>query len=516
MRRFSIFLVVVALMAGVVGCAGPAEEEEEEPQYELTIDSTAGGQVTTPGEGTFAYTEGTAVNLVATPDECYHFVNWTASAGEFADANAAETTFTVPAQNAVVAANFALFAGGTGTEADPYQIEDWYQLSYVSNHLDSCFMLMDDLDSNSAGYEELASPTANEAKGWQPIGGWFCGTFDGQEYEIRNLFVDRPDEGYVGLFAAIDRGATINNIGVVNTTVTGGFLVGSLVGRSFGRVSNCYAEGMVTSVARVASNDSDGDGLPDDGYGLLAGGLVGTNDGRTVSNCHFRGRVTGYGFVGGLAGGNSGNVSNCYSNAEVTGSGRLVGGLLGHSGDGGTVSSCHATGTVTGGYEVAGLAGMNTGTISNCYASANVTGDHGVGGLAGVIGAIDNSGRKHGGIVSNCYSTGRVTGNYGFGGLIAGGLEYEGAAVNSSFWDIESSATTISGGGTWKTTAQMKNLTTFAGWNIVAVANPDARNPSYVWNIVDGETYPFLSWQPISWCSWSLDADGGTGQTVAT
>jgi hypothetical protein len=37
-----------------------------------------------------------------------------------------------------------------------------------------------------------------------------------------------------------------------------------------------------------------------------------------------------------------------------------------------------------------------------------------------------------------------------------------------------------------------------AGWNIVAVANPATRNPSYTWNIIDGQTYPFLSWQSVS------------------
>jgi hypothetical protein len=42
----------------------------------------------------------------------------------------------------------------------------------------------------------------------------------------------------------------------------------------------------------------------------------------------------------------------------------------------------------------------------------------------------------------------------------------------------------------------MRSIVTFssAGWNIIAVANPGVRNPSCIWNIVDGETYPFLSW----------------------
>jgi hypothetical protein len=54
------------------------------------------------------YTAGTVVNITAVAGRVYHFVNWTAPAGTFADANAAETTFTMPAQNVVVTANFAI------------------------------------------------------------------------------------------------------------------------------------------------------------------------------------------------------------------------------------------------------------------------------------------------------------------------------------------------------------------------------------------------------------------------
>jgi len=72
-------------------------------------------------------------------------------------------------------------------------------------------------------------------------------------------------------------------------------------------------------------------------------------------------------------------------------------------------------------------------------------------------------------------------------------------AVSNSFWDTDTSGQADSAGGTGKTTTQMKNIATFtgAGWDIVAVANPGTRNPSYIWNIVDDETYPFLSWQPV-------------------
>jgi len=71
--------------------------------------------------------------------------------------------------------------------------------------------------------------------------------------------------------------------------------------------------------------------------------------------------------------------------------------------------------------------------------------------------------------------------------------------VTNCFWDIETSGHSSSAGGEGKTTAEMKDITTFsaAGWDIVAVANPSQRNTLYIWNIVDDQTYPFLSWQPV-------------------
>jgi hypothetical protein len=69
--------------------------------------------------------------------------------------------------------------------------------------------------------------------------------------------------------------------------------------------------------------------------------------------------------------------------------------------------------------------------------------------------------------------------------------------VTGSFWDTATSGQTTSAGGIGKNTTEMQDITTFSGasWNIVAVANLSELNPSYTWNIVDDETYPFLSWQ---------------------
>ena len=64
-------------------------------QYDLTISSTAGGSVITPGEGTFTYGEGTVLDLVAEIDEGYQFYDWTGDVGTIADVNAAITTITM-------------------------------------------------------------------------------------------------------------------------------------------------------------------------------------------------------------------------------------------------------------------------------------------------------------------------------------------------------------------------------------------------------------------------------------
>jgi hypothetical protein len=74
--------------------------------YDLTITSTSGGSVTTPGEGTFSYDAGTSVSLVATADTGYQFVSWTGDVGTVANVNAASTTITMNGDYSI-AASFA-------------------------------------------------------------------------------------------------------------------------------------------------------------------------------------------------------------------------------------------------------------------------------------------------------------------------------------------------------------------------------------------------------------------------
>jgi len=73
--------------------------------YNLTINSTTGGNVTTPGEGVFTYDAGTVVDLVATADSGYYFENWTGDVGTVGNVNSPTTNITMN-ENYSIMANF--------------------------------------------------------------------------------------------------------------------------------------------------------------------------------------------------------------------------------------------------------------------------------------------------------------------------------------------------------------------------------------------------------------------------
>jgi len=75
------------------------------PEYpvDLTISSTAGGSVTTPGEGTFTYAPETVVNLAAEPEEGYRFVNWTGDVDTIARVSALITNITMHGDYSITA-----------------------------------------------------------------------------------------------------------------------------------------------------------------------------------------------------------------------------------------------------------------------------------------------------------------------------------------------------------------------------------------------------------------------------
>ena len=316
-------------------------------KFSLTVSSTEGGSVTAPGEGMFTYDAGTVVELLAKAEEGYQFTYWTGGVAAIDDVNAVSTTVTVMG-GYTITANFAK------------EVKTWYDLDAIRDNLSGFYVLMNDLDSATVGYEGLASAMANGGKGWQPIGGLvagpnpaffvdpaepFKGSLHGQGYEIRDLSIIRPDDDGVGLFGCIDEPGVVKGVGVVRATVHGRVHVGSLAGWNGGSVKHSYFGGVVTGDEFV-------------------GGLVGGNW-HTVGSSHSTGVVTGTSVVGGLVGNNRGTVSESYSSCGVDGF-RSAGGLVGWN-YAGTVTDSYSTGTVGGNSEVGGLVGWNWGFVVNSH-----------------------------------------------------------------------------------------------------------------------------------------------------
>ncbi|MBE0430602.1 MAG: hypothetical protein IBX67_02125 [Dehalococcoidia bacterium] len=131
----STCFLVLALVAVMVSCAAPAPT-----QYSLTISSTAGGVVTTPGEATYSYDRETVVDLVATPDANYRFVEWTGHVGTIADVGAASTTITVNGNYVITAEfeevpryNLAISSSGGGSVTTPGEAIFTYPAGTVVN-----------------------------------------------------------------------------------------------------------------------------------------------------------------------------------------------------------------------------------------------------------------------------------------------------------------------------------------------------------------------------------------------
>ncbi|GBU25011.1 hypothetical protein R83H12_01650 [Fibrobacteria bacterium R8-3-H12] len=315
------------------------------------------------------------------------------------------------------------FAGGNGTENDPYQISTLKQLldlekcsgnDYQNNH----YILNNDIDLTSY----LTGDGNNGGAGWQPIK--FSGKlFDGNGHKVSGLWINRASTDSIGLFRFFGEikniGVEIDDKGVKGRNYVGGLVGnGSTVSNSYvtGNVTGSHAGGLAGSASTISDSYATGNVLGAD----TVGGLVGYNLG-TINNSYATGNVTGTSNVGGLVGINGnfnsrGTISNSYATGNVSGSSddsRSVGGLVGRNDYGGTIINSYATGSVDGVNIIGGLAGYSdNGNISNSYATGSVTGNFEVGGLVG-----DNASSS----ISNSYATGKVTEtSYGYG--YVGGL----------------------------------------------------------------------------------------------
>ncbi|MFO7863466.1 MAG: GLUG motif-containing protein, partial [Salinivirgaceae bacterium] len=223
---------------------------------------------------------------------------------------------------------------GDGTQETPYEIgslENLYWLSQNDAEWDRHYIQTSNIDAS-------VSESWNAGEGLTRIGNnviKFSGTYNGQNYEIANVFINLPDSSAVGLFGFIEGiDARIDSLRIVNATITGLNFVGGLAGRTvLGTITACHSNGTITAIDRTA------------------GGLIGNAKASTISQCYTYGQATTNegNYCGGLIGYlNETTVNDSYSQTNVNCGNSHAGGFVGRCYQS-TVQSSYSTGTVTGG-----------------------------------------------------------------------------------------------------------------------------------------------------------------------
>ena len=322
------------------------------------------------------------------------------------------------------------FAGGTGTESDPYQIADGAQLAYLASEVNkgqpyenTCFVLTADIDLGNHDWTPIGNSFSDALFGGTDYS-VFAGNLDGKGHTVSNISIGTegaPLESDVfGLFGMT--GGKLSNLNLNGVTIYGtaknvsGYVIGlagALSGSASGPVENCHVANLSLTVS-----------TPDSGRAAAywIGGLVGALDGQYIDECSVSGKITetsGKGSIGGLIGELGRAAKITYSHADVAldvkpdyYGGANVGGLIG-KGNGEkdpetVISNCYATGNVTGGAYSGGFAGSLWGlNIKNCYATGDVT--DAFASMATFAGTDAPAAYAYGS-VTNCYTTGAVVG----------------------------------------------------------------------------------------------------------
>lgn len=288
---------------------------------------------------------------------------------------------------------------GAGTENDPYLIDTFEDLDALRDAVN------DGQDQTGKYFKMTANiDLGGEGNPWESIGKdgkSFTGTFDGAGHTISGLYLNfnsigGADRG-AGLFTMVGEGGSVKNLtveGEIGPTGLRGPSIGGVVGvNNGGTISSCTGSVVVNggadfSVGGVVGANSGGTISSCTGSVVIngnanfsVGGIVGSSDSGTIENCRSTNIcITRYGnYIGGIVGQNNSTVENCENTGKVTVGGKgLIGGIVGRANGGSKVSNCRNSGDI----------------------SANKEGNSITGGIVG----------ENYGAVLKCYNTSAVTG----------------------------------------------------------------------------------------------------------
>lgn len=342
------------------------------------------------------------------------------------------------------------YAGGDGSQNNPYLIETAAQLAFLAQEANS---KEEYTWPESPKYFKLTANINLKGYEWTPIGTVykrFVGSFDGDGHVIVNLNV--KDAWYAGLFGWIQNGATVKNLVIRNASVSSvsqdsesvsphnpqaySGIVAAYCSAGC-TISNCKVDGTVTSdycaggivgYSDNSSKDYDGSitsctadvvcSVANSAKDAYCGGIAGILSVK-LDACTVRGKVDGTVSAGGLVGWLSsggvigsdyGHVNYVYADVSLSSvcipnmAYYDVGGLVGSASYGTKISSCYMYGRVwcAEGLELTDVAPIYVGGVIGytdgvellaCHSFASVTagkpanGKLGAGAFIGYLGA---------------------------------------------------------------------------------------------------------------------------------
>lgn len=182
-------------------------------------------------------------------------------------------------------------------------------------------LLMNDIDLAGSTFNGIGADNYSNFPSY-----FFNGTFDGQNYTIRNMTVSNlvGNASIAGFFNGLGNNAIVKNIKFENATITSNHEAGVVAGYCVtaagngvqaepkAYIENCHVNNsVVTSVAHKLAN-----GKYDDGDKV--GGIIGLTN-FDVKNCSVKNtKIIGVRDLGGIVGATTGNVTDCTIGENVS------------------------------------------------------------------------------------------------------------------------------------------------------------------------------------------------------
>ena len=343
------------------------------------------------------------------------------------------------------------YAGGSGTEKDPYLISNGAQLAYVlsrgyfNNCYNTYYAITNDITLNTEDvFTKNEDGVINGIKPDSQPNVWipkdFYGYLDGNNHTIYGLYCDGKSN-CSSLFDSIGR--TVKNLTLGYGYVLGGDAAGFADrvndGSAFINCKNyCTISGFgnlggfaLTNTGTIDSCVNYGSIFPSiENNGVCAGGICRLNyEGGVIINCENNGDITGASGLGGIAEYNYGLIARCINNGHISGA-SSCGGITGIHTDGfesfGIITSCINNGHIKDAYNLGGIAGASHSYIENCFNTGTIEAST-KGYCGGLVGQMyDNT------TLINCVTTGSYIGEVSD----LCGSTWSSATISNCYYDI--------------------------------------------------------------------------------